>query len=189
LIVDNVILFVLHKGGSSNCSCTESLVIIRWDLRAGSVAMFRLTISAVAASFAAVALAGCLSTQEMPLAPNVVRIDTQAGGWLFTGQAVPATMRAAAKATLDRGYTHFKFTDASLGQGSVVTGTVGSSNTNLGGNYGAGFMNASATSYGSTSVMRAPTAGAAVTVVMFHANEPDAKGAFEAEQILKQYSQ
>jgi hypothetical protein len=28
-----------------------------------------------------------------------------------------------------------------------------------------------------------------VTVVMFHANEPGAQGAFEAEQILKQYSQ
>ena len=57
-------------------------------------------------------------------------------------------MRAAAKATLDRGYSHFKFSDA-----------------------------------------HAPTAGAAVTVVMFHANEPGAQGAFEAEQILKQYSQ
>jgi hypothetical protein len=50
-------------------------------------------------------------------------------------------------------------------------------------------MNANANSFGSTSVMRAPTAGAAVTVVMFHANEPGAQGAFEAEQILKQYSQ
>lgn len=142
-------------------------------------------VSAVVTALTAFALAGCLSTQEMPLAPNVVRIDTQAGGWLFTGQTVPATMRAAAKATLDRGYTHFKFTDASMGQGSVVTGAIGSSNTNVSGNYG----NANATSFGSTSVMRAPTAGAAVTVVMFHANEPGAQGAFEAEQILKQYSQ
>jgi hypothetical protein len=78
----------------------------------------------------------------MPLAPNVVRIDTQAGGWLFTGQTVPATMRAAAKATLDRGYSHFKFTDASLGQGSVVTGAIGTGNTNVNGTYGSGFMNA-----------------------------------------------
>jgi hypothetical protein len=146
-------------------------------------------ISAVVAVLAAFALAGCLTTQEMPLAPNVVRIDTQAGGWLFTGQTVPATMRAAAKATLDRGYSHFKFTDASLGQGSVVTGTIGSGNTNVSGNYGGGFMNANASSFGSTTVMHAPTAGAAVTVVMFHANEPGAQGAFDAEQILKQYSQ
>jgi hypothetical protein len=150
--------------------------------------MLRL-ISAVVAALAAFALAGCLSTQEMPLAPNVVRIDTQAGGWLFTGQTVPATMRAAANATLVRGYSHFKFTDASMGQGSVVTGTVGTDNTNVSGTYGHGFMNANANSFGTTSVVRAPTAGAAVTVVMFHANEPGAKEAFDAEQILKQYSQ
>src|SRR5260370_42155121 len=104
------------------------------------------------ALFGALVLSGCISTQEMPLAPNVVRIDTHAGGWLFTGQTVPATMRAAAKATLDRGYTHFKFTDASMGQGSVVTGTIGSGNTTVSGNYGGGFMNANATSFGSTSV-------------------------------------
>jgi len=113
-------------------------------------------------------------------------------------------MRAAAKATLDRGYTHFKFEDASLQQGSVVAGTigssstnvVGSSNTSMSGTYGRGFMNANAntfgsanaTTFGSTSVIRAPTAGAAATVIMFHANEPGAQGAFDAEQVLKQYS-
>ena len=47
-----------------------------------------------------IVIGGCVSTQELPLAPNMVRIDTQARGLLFTGQAVPATMRAAAKATL-----------------------------------------------------------------------------------------
>src|SRR5258708_31956115 len=86
------------------------------------------------ALFGALFLSGCISTQEMPLAPNVVRIDTQSRGLLFTGQTVPTTMRAAAKATLDRGYTHFKFADASLQQGSVVAGTVGSSNTSVSGN-------------------------------------------------------
>src|SRR3974390_1492339 len=145
-----------------------------------------LPLSAVAA--AALSLAGCISTQEMPLAPNVVRIDTQSKGLLFTGQTVPQTMRAAAKATLERGYTHFKFADASLQQGSVVAGTIGSSNTNvvgtsnttINGSYGGGFVNANAnsfgsanaTTFGSTSVVHAPTAGAAATVIMFHANEP-----------------
>jgi hypothetical protein len=137
---------------------------------------------------AGLTLAGCITTQELPLAPNVVRLDTQSKGLLFTGQTVPQTMRAAAKATLDRGYTHFKFEDASLQQGSVVAGTFGSSNTNMSGSYGHGFMNANANTFGSTAVMRAPTAGAAVTVIMFHANEPGAQGAFDAEQVLKQYS-
>lgn len=153
----------------------------------------------------ALALAGCITTQEMPLAPNVVRIDTQSRGLLFTGQTGPQTMRAAAKATLDRGYTHFKFADASLQQGSVVTGTIGtsstnitgSSNTSITGQYGGGVMNANATTYGNanantfatTSVVRAPTASAAVTVIMFRADEPAARDAFDAEQVLRQYSQ
>jgi hypothetical protein len=137
----------------------------------------------------AVALSGCISTQEMPLAPNVVRIDTKTQGLLYTNQTVPATMRSAAKATLDRGYTHFKFQDASMGQGSVVAGAIGSGNTNVNGTYGGGFMTANATSFGSSTVVRAPTASAAVTVVMFHANEPGAQGAFQAEQVLKQYTQ
>lgn len=113
-------------------------------------------------------------------------------------------MRAAAKATLERGYSHFRFAGASLQQGSVVAGTIGSSSTNVvgsattnySGTYGGGSLNANsvtfgsanATTYGSTSVIHAPTAGAAVTVVMFHANEPGAQGAFDAAQVLKQYS-
>jgi hypothetical protein len=133
-------------------------------------------------------LGGCISTQEMPLAPNSVRIDTQARGLLFTGQTVPQTMRVAAKATLDRGYTHFRFVDAALNQGSVATGVVGSSTTTVSGNYGEGYVNANATSYGGAAVVHAPTASAAVTVIMFHDNEAGADGAFDAQQILKQYS-
>jgi hypothetical protein len=134
-------------------------------------------------------LAGCVTTQEMPLAPNVVRIDTQASGLLFTGQAVPQTMRSAANATLSRGYSHFKFADAGLQQGSVVTGAIASSNSNYSGTYGGGYAGGNVNTFGSATVVRAPTASAAVTVVMFHANEPGAQGAFEADQILRQYSQ
>ena len=154
---------------------------------------------------AALACTGCISTQEMPLAPNVMRIDTRSSGLLFTGQTVPVTMRAAAKATLARGYTHFRFAEASVQQGSVVAGTINNSSTNVvgtsstseSGTYGGGSMNASATgfgtasasTFGSTSAIRAPTAGAAVTVIMFHANEPGAKGAFDAAQVLRQYQE
>src|ERR1044072_5065802 len=114
-----------------------------------------ISICAVVAS--TLGLAGCITTQEMPLAPNVVRIDTQSRGLLFTGQTVPTTMRASAQATLDRGYTPFKFADASLQQGSLVTGAIASSNTNFSGSsntavtgtYGRGFMNANASTVGS----------------------------------------
>jgi hypothetical protein len=125
--------------------------------------------------FAVFSLTGCLTTQEMPLAPNVVRIDTKAGGFLFTGQTVPATMRAAANATLQRGYTHFKFAEAGVAQGSVATGAIGTSSYNSG------------SGISTVSVVHAPTSSAVATVVMFHADEPEAKNAFEAEQVLKQY--
>jgi hypothetical protein len=69
-------------------------------------------------ALSALALAGCVHTQEMPLAPNIVRIDTQASGLLYQGKAAPTTMVAAANATLSRGYTHFKIADPRLGQGS-----------------------------------------------------------------------
>jgi hypothetical protein len=137
----------------------------------------------------ALAVSGCVSTQEMPLAPNVVRIDTQSKGLLFTGQTVPATMRRAAQATLDRGYSHFKFADASLQQGSTVTGVVSNSSGSFNGNYGNGYMSGSSSGFGSSTVMRAPTAAASATVIMLRANDPDAKNAFDAEQILKQYAQ
>lgn len=56
-----------------------------------------------AAALSAIALASCVHTQELPLAPNMVRIDTQASGLLFQGKAVPTTIVAAANATLSRG--------------------------------------------------------------------------------------
>ena len=97
-------------------------------------------------------------------------------------------MRAAAKATLDRGYTHFKFADAGLQQGSVATGVIGTGDTNYSGSYGRGHYSGNANSFGTASVVRAPTAAAAATVIMFRSNETGAQGAFEAEQVLRQYS-
>lgn len=141
--------------------------------------MNQMALVAIAALF----LASCVSTQVMPLAPNVVRVDTRASGALFQGRAVPETMTAAAKETLARGYTHFRFSDANAGQGSEVTGTSGWGSGNVYGNaYGANFN-----TFGGTSVNRRPTEGAAATVTMFHVNEPGAKDAFDAREVLAQY--
>lgn len=116
-------------------------------------------------------LAGCVSTQELPLAPNMVRLNTDASGMLFTGQAVPATMRAAAKATLDRGYTRFRLAEASGSQGSITTGAT----------------TVTGADFSVTTLNSAPTSQVGATVVMFHDSDPGAKDAFEAAQILKQY--
>lgn len=130
---------------------------------------------------------GCISTQELPLAPNVVRLDTQASGLLFTGQTVPQTMRSAATATLNRGYSHFKFADADLQQGSVVAGVTGTQTGSFAGTYGYGMYSGTANSFGTASVIRKRTASVGVTAIMFHADEPGAKDAFSAEDVLKQY--
>jgi hypothetical protein len=131
--------------------------------------IFRTSILFLAGSL----LAACVTTQEMPLAPNVVRLDTQASGLLFTSQAVPQTMRRAAQATLARGYTHFRLQDPSMGQGSELGGAVIQSHG----------------SFVTATPIRRPTASNAATVVMFHSNEPGAQGAFDANSVLAQYAQ
>jgi hypothetical protein len=123
-----------------------------------------------------VVLAGCVSTQEMPLAPNAVRIDTQAKGVLFTGQAVPQTMRAAAQATLARGYSHFKFAGADVQQGSGETGTVAND-----------YETGTPSGLGTVTALHDLTANSTATVLMFHADDPEAKGAFDAAQVIRLY--
>src|SRR5262245_40533289 len=118
------------------------------------------------------AVGGCITSQAMPLAPNQVRIDTRAGGLLFVNQTVPTTMREAATQTLRAGYTHFKLSQAASGVGETA------STSCSWGRYGGGCGD----------VFR-PTSGASVTVTMFRANDPQAKDAFDAEQVLAQYSQ
>ena len=132
-------------------------------------------------AIALLSVAGCATTSEMPLAPNMVRLDTQASGLLFVGSAPSITMKKAAEATISRGYTHFRLEQATTGSGSRLVGVQSSSTgaANVYGNYG--------TYSGSTisTPMYAPTASVGVTVVMFHANEPGARGAFDAAEVLK----
>jgi hypothetical protein len=117
-------------------------------------------------------LGGCITSQTMPLAPNMVQIDTKASGLLFTGQAVPETMRQASKATLEAGYTHFKFQNAATGIGAEQVSSCGW------GRYGGGC----------SSGVR-DTTNNRVTVIMFRATDPQAKDAFDAAATLAKYSQ
>ena len=84
---------------------------------------FRPAIASIICLFAA----GCSNTQEMPLAPNMVRLDTQASGLLFTSQATSQTMRRAAELTLQNDYSHFRLDQADLSQGSQLAGVYGQS--------------------------------------------------------------
>jgi hypothetical protein len=130
------------------------------------------------------ALAACVSTQEMQLAPNVVRLDTSAKGALFVGQAGNATLKRAAEETVKNGYEYFRLEQAQMGQGSQLVGTSSFGSASV---YGSPY---GATAYGSgfSTPVYAPTSEVGVTVVMFHANEAGAKGAFNAAEVLKKYA-
>jgi hypothetical protein len=136
----------------------------------------------VAIAFCA-AFAGCVTTQEMPLAPNVVRLDTRAKGALFVGKAGDVTLQRAAQVTIKNGYEFFRLEQPQIGQGSQLAGvsTFGSASI-YGSPYGA-------TAFGSgfSTPIYAPTSEIGVTVLMFHPNEAGAKGAFNAAELLKKY--
>ena len=138
----------------------------------------------------------CIHTQEMPLAPNVVRLDTQAAGLLFTSQAAPKTLRRAAELTLQKGYTHFRLDQAQVAQGSELAGVYSSGQSTAygsatGSRYGnTTYINGSARASGYTmsTPMYYPTANIGVTVFMLRADDPHMQGAFDAAEVLRSKS-
>jgi hypothetical protein len=65
--------------------------------------MRKLTIAAIAG----LGLSACGGIQELPFAPNMVRLDVSPSGAPFIGEA---TMRRAAEVTLQNGYSAFRLT-------------------------------------------------------------------------------
>ncbi len=128
---------------------------------------------------AAVAISGCVTTSEMPIAKNEVRLDTDARGALYAGHAGDVTMLKAAQATLKNGYTKFRFAQVGTGQGSQLVGINSYGSASIYGNsvYGSGF----------SSPVYAPTSRVSVTVVMLNDGDPGAKDAWDAKAILKKY--
>ena len=138
----------------------------------------------IIAALLSAALASCATTSEMPLAPNAVRLDTNASGLIFTSSAGAITMKKAAEATLRRGYSHFRIEQAQTAQGSRF---VGMNTQSSGFGQASVYGNTAYGNYNSTSFstpMYAPTARIGITVVMFHANESGASGAFDAKDVL-----
>lgn len=130
-------------------------------------------------------LAACVHTQEMQLAPNVVRLDTQASGRLWVGQAGSQTLQRAAQVTLQNGYTHFRLEQAQMSSGTQLGGVVSSGYASGTGVVTGNFVSASATGSSFSTPIYRPTSDIGVTVVMFHANEAGAQGAFDAAAVLK----
>ncbi len=69
--------------------------------------MQKLMIAVIAASLLSGGLAGCISTEETALAPNIVRLDTNAFGAPYIWET---TLRRAAYITVRSGYSEFRLT-------------------------------------------------------------------------------
>lgn len=131
-------------------------------------------------------LGACVTTQEMPLAPNVVRLDTHASGLLFANKAGSVTLHRAAELTLQNGFTHFRLEQADISHGSQLAGVYSTSTGNAYGTVYGNSVSVTDSSFGTTTPIYRPTSDVGVTVVMFHAGEPGAVGAFDAKQVLGQ---
>ena len=130
------------------------------------------------------ALAGCVTTSEMPLAKNVWQVSTESQGTLFVGQADKSTMKRAAELTIAQGYDHFIVQNPQTQTGAVQVGNMpvtASTSVNVVGNTAFG-----TTTYSGGGAIMAPQKNVSVTVVMFHANEPQAAEAVDAVAYLNQ---
>lgn len=76
------------------------------------------------AAAAALMLAGCVSSQEIPLSANAYRLEVSGTGRFGAGAVPQETLKRAARLTLSKGYTHFILDDPAMQTGKVYAGTV-----------------------------------------------------------------
>lgn len=131
----------------------------------------------ILAAFALLSLNACVTTNQTDIAPNVVRLDTEAGGVLFQGQAGPETLKKAAELTLSKGYRYFRYADVSTGQSNDLVGVYSSANANVYGGYQSATIYGSSTSSG---IFR-PSQRVGVTVIMSNEKQP---GSWDAAEVL-----
>jgi hypothetical protein len=130
---------------------------------------------------AAISLAGCVTTQDFQIAPNMVRLDTSAMGRGWVSDAGHATQVAAAQATKKYGFDLFKFADVQTGSGVQYGGQLSSGSAN----FSASPYSAFGTANTFSSPVMVDTSHIGVTVIMFHRGEKGSDGAFDADKILQ----
>lgn len=135
-------------------------------------------LKAISAIAAAAGMAGCVSTNEMEVAPNVVMLQTDAGGLLYRGRSGPEMMKKAAEETISRGYTCFALSGAQMKTGSQYAGSIA---TIDGYGYGNSF---NATGISTPIYRHVESAGATVTM-----SKECGPGLFRAADILKRSAQ
>lgn len=111
--------------------------------------------AAFAVLILALSLAACLSTKVETLAPNMARLNMTADDTPSDSGALKEVLTVAAKETLARGYTHFRFADLAVAPVRSLT-----SNEPAKANF-------------------------SVILVMFHEGEQGTQGVFDARRILE----
>ena len=110
-------------------------------------------------------LSGCETMDATPITPDTFKLDTNASGLLFTGNAGSDTLLKAAQITQNNGHTYFKFLQDASGTGTAYAGTTA-------GIYGNAVIATPAYS---------PTSAISVVVQMLDAPEP---GAWDAIDVI-----
>jgi hypothetical protein len=131
-------------------------------------------------------VAGCVSTSEMELAPNVVMLQTSAGGALYAGRSGPEMLKKAAEVTLSHGYTCFALSGAQMNSGSQYAGSIGSSGMKVSGFNNGGSFSGVGTGFESSTPIYRHTETAGATVTMSKTCGPSE---FHAVDILKRSAQ
>lgn len=129
------------------------------------------------------ALGGCVSTREMPLAKNVVRIDTTGEGLIGEMESERHTLRRAAQLTLDAGYERFVLTDSARSHSVDVVGyTPGQAVTTV---KAVGHTDVATTTYTAPQPIRVDYTRVGVTVHMLNPGDPGFEDALDAAAELK----
>lgn len=141
----------------------------------------------VAPLFAAMlVVAGCVSSQEMQLSRNTVRIDTHGEGFIGSMESDRYTMRRAAKLTLDNGYERFVLSDSSRSSRVETVGyTPAQAVTDV--RY-VGHRRVETTSYTAPQPIRETMTEVGVTVTMLSPGDEGFENAIDAAETLKRLS-
>jgi hypothetical protein len=141
----------------------------------------------VAAVLAATLLVtACVSSREMQLSKNTVRIDTHGEGFIGSMESDNYTMRKAAKLTLENGYQRFVISDASRASHVETVGyTPAQAITNV--RY-EGHRRVETTSYTAPQPIRETMTEVGVTVTMLNPGDEGFENAIDAAETLKRLS-
>lgn len=144
-----------------------------------------------AVAVAAIAVSACMTTKtEIPLAANAVQIQVSGGGLASREQVTRDTLQHAAQLTVDRGYTHFRLAAADVSDQIVQVGTTPVQAQTFGSTYGHTFGNTYGGTWSGTTMVTggqpimARRTDAKAVVLMYHADDPEAENALDANAIL-----